>query len=94
LTRHAVDPATALVKSFELDCKSVGHGSSGAPVFNAETGAVLGLVWTGVCLPADGVRCRGPISVTAASAWKSEHAARPPAQRARLDALLREHGLQ
>ena len=84
-----VNPSDLSVPSFAVDCKTVKHGSSGGPVFDAETGALLGLVWTGVCnvQGRSGV-CEGPFYVTAASEWRKAHAARPVAEYTRLDALL------
>lgn len=87
-----VNPSDLVVKSFEIDCATPTHGSSGAPVFDAASGNLLGLVWTGVCAAADRGDCRGPIYVTAASAWRGEHTARPAPQLTRLDALLESYG--
>ena len=84
-----VNPSDLSVPSFAIDCKTVKHGSSGGPVFDAETGALLGLIWTGVCnVQGRGGVCEGPFYVTAASEWRKAHAARPAAAYTRLDALL------
>ena len=87
-----VNPSDLVVPSFAVDCKTVKHGSSGGPVFDAESGALLGLVWTGVCnVPARSGACEGPIYVTAASEWGKSHARRPFTQRSRLDTLLEDY---
>lgn len=61
------DPDTAQpsdfeVPSFEIACSTPRHGSSGSPVFAAETGALLGLLWTGT----DGSQL-----ITSVAAWRA-----------------------
>jgi hypothetical protein len=79
-------PSDVEVVSFAIDCKTVQHGSSGSPVLDATTGALLGLVWTGECV--DLGECNGVSYVSAASAWRSAQGQRPVEQYSRLDELL------
>jgi hypothetical protein len=81
-----VNPTERTVRSFAIDCKTAQHGSSGSPVFDAETGALLGLLWTGNCTKGIG-HCEPPAYVSAASAWLGQ-GDRPPAQYAHLTEVL------
>lgn len=56
-------PSELIVPSFVVDCFSVQGGSSGAPVVDADSGLLLGLVWTRD--PAT-----GEALISAASGWK------------------------
>lgn len=82
-------PSDTEVVSFAIDCESTQHGSSGSPVLDATTGALLGLLWTGECQEVG--RCRPPAYVSAASAWPSQ-GDRPPAQYSHLQELLDTFG--
>ncbi len=42
-----VQPSPLVVPSFAIDCRDPEHGASGSPVFDANTGALLGILWTG-----------------------------------------------
>lgn len=83
-----IAPSPLEVPSFAIDCRRLEHGSSGSPVFDAATGRLLGLVWTGVDLGTAEVR----VYVTAISEWRARLAPRPVAQFAQLDALLTARG--
>lgn len=85
-----VNPTDRTVRSFAIDCKTTQHGSSGSPVFDAETGGLLGLLWTGVCTKGIG-KCEPPAYVSAASDWLRQRA-RPPSQYSHLTDLLDRFG--
>jgi len=81
-----VNPTDRIVRSFAIDCTTTQHGSSGSPVFDAKTGALLGLLWTGNCTKGIG-RCEPPAYVSAASEWLKQ-GDRPPSQYSYLTDLL------
>jgi hypothetical protein len=85
-----VHPSDTEVMSFMIDCETVQHGSSGAPVFDRRTHALLGLVWTGPCEKLG--ECKPPTYVAAASAW-AQQSDRPLAQYSRLHELLETFGV-
>lgn len=85
-----VNPTDRTVRSFAIDCKTTQHGSSGSPVFDAETGALLGLLWTGVCTKGIG-HCEPPAYVSAASDWQRQ-GDRAPSQYSHLTDLFDRFG--
>lgn len=80
-----VNPSDSQVPSFAIDCKSTQHGSSGSPVFDASSGALLGLLWTGPCEELG--KCKPPAFISAASAWLQQ-GERAPAEYSQLRAVL------
>jgi hypothetical protein len=62
-----INPSNLVVPSFSFDCSSVAPGSSGSPVFDASTGHVLGVLWTGDSLP--GARTYEHGYASSASEW-------------------------
>lgn len=91
-TRMVVDPDPIVpspleVPSFAIDCIQVEHGSSGSPVYDADSGALLGLVWTGTDLGTESA----VVQVTAISHWLERFADRPQEQFSRLADLLEAH---
>ena len=81
----SVNPSDSVVPSFTIDCRTTQHGSSGSPVFDAITGALLGLVWTGPCAQLG--KCKPPVYVTAASAWLNQ-GGRPATEYSQLQDVL------
>lgn len=82
-------PTDLTVPSFAIDCATPQHGSSGGAVYDAQSGALLGLIWTLACEEGEAT-CRGPVYVTAAHAWRSLLTDRPSVQTTRLSLLLGE----
>jgi hypothetical protein len=87
-----VNPSDSIVMSFAMDCQSTQHGSSGSPVFDAATGHLLGLLWTGECKELG--KCRGTSYATAASSWLLLQGERPVEQHSRLDELFAKYGVE
>ena len=58
-----INPSILTVPSFIINCETPTHGSSGSPVFDSNTGNLLGLIWTG--------DNNGNIYVSAAAGWKN-----------------------
>jgi hypothetical protein len=81
-----IQPSPLMVPSFKVDCREVEHGSSGSPVFDAATGKLLGLVWTGTNLGTE----EAEVYVTAASEWLGKLEARPDEQYAPLRRLFQK----
>jgi len=79
-----IQPSPLVVPSFAVDCRQVEHGSSGSPVFDAESGRLLGVVWTGVDLGTD----EAVVYVSAASEWRAHLASRPAAQYTQISRLF------
>ena len=82
-------PSGSRLMSFGISCKSIQHGSSGSPVFDAISGELLGLAWTRECPEAMAGSCSGTVYVTAASEW--QHAANADERKSRLRDLLQGH---
>lgn len=66
IDQRVPEGALLSVPSFAIDCETMVGGSSGSPVFDAETGYLLGLVWTSVNVSDFQSET---VYVTAASAW-------------------------
>lgn len=80
-------PTDLRVPSFAVDCATPQHGSSGGAVYDAESGALLGLIWTLACKEGE-VTCRGPVYVSAVHAWRALLTQRPSVQTSRLRLLF------